>query len=250
MGWRDFFYFSKGERQALVVLLGLIIVAGIILMLTHPPSDEEGQEAPTNERSETVASYDSLSSSPSETFFGKEASANKSVRQKPSARNARLRETIPERVKRLTTTRRRYPKTEKLPAGSTIELNTADTTDLKKVPGIGPVFAKRIVKFRNLLGGYAEVLQLSEVYGIDEEKYTALASWFTVDPKHIRKLYVNRLPEDSLRRHPYINYRQARTIVRLRKQKGALTGWENLQLLDEFTDADRQRLRPYLSFEQ
>lgn len=54
---------------------------------------------------------------------------------------------------------------------------------------------------------------------------------------------------NDLQKHPYINYRQARIIGQLRKQKGKLTGWENFQLLEEFTDADRERLTPYLSFE-
>ena len=61
---------------------------------------------------------------------------------------------------------------------------------------------------------------------------------------------MNRLPEDSLRRHPYIDYRQAKLMVRLRRQQGGLTGWHDLMLLEEFTDADRHRLEPYLSFEK
>ncbi|MDR0796750.1 MAG: helix-hairpin-helix domain-containing protein, partial [Tannerella sp.] len=72
--------------------------------------------------------------------------------------------------------------------------------------------------------------------------------WFTVDASLIQKLEVNSLPQDSLR-HPYINYRQARAIVQLRTQKKQLTGWENLTLLDEFSDQDKSRILPYLSFE-
>jgi hypothetical protein len=90
---------------------------------------------------------------------------------------------------------------------------------------------------------------LSEVYGIDEEKYNALMPWFSADPSLISRLKVNDLPQDSLRRHPYINYGQAKVITQIRKQKGKLTGWENLLLLNEFTDGDRIRLQHYLSFE-
>ncbi len=53
-----------------------------------------------------------------------------------------------------------------------------------------------------------------------------------------------------LRRHPYIDYRQAKLIVRLRRQPNGLTGWHDLTLVEEFTDADRQRLKPYLSFDK
>ena len=117
------------------------------------------------------------------------------------------------------------------------------------MPGIGPYYARRIAKFRALLGGFARVEQLSEVYGVDEEKYTELAPWFTVNPRLIRRLAVNRLSEDSLRRHPYINYYQAKVIVRLRRKNGPISGWSELSLLEEFSDADRARLEPYLSFE-
>jgi hypothetical protein len=87
------------------------------------------------------------------------------------------------------------------------------------------------------------------VYGIDEEKYAELSPWFTVDASFIQQLPVNSLPADSLRKHPYIDYRQAKALDRLRRQKKRLSGWEDLQLLDEFGGDVRQRLLPYLNFE-
>jgi len=140
------------------------------------------------------------------------------------------------------------PRTEKYTAGTLVELNTADTMILKKVPGIGSTFARRIVKYRELLGGFYDVSQLAEVYGIDEERYQTLAPWFIADTLHIRRLEVNTSSADDLRKHPYIDYRQAKAIEQLRKQKSRLSGWENLQLIEEFTDTDKRRLTPYLSF--
>ena len=246
MGWRDFFYFSRGERRGLIVLLCLIALAGIIMLLKSPSSD---QEQPTHGDTTSVRRIP-----PGNTPDGQPDDQTAQSQRQPVSRArpavSRTHETTGERIKRLTDPRPRYPRTQKLPQGSTLELNTADTTDLRKIPGIGSTFSKRIVKYRNLLGGYADVSQLAEVYGIDEEKYTALAPWFTVDPTRIRRLNVNRLPEDSLRRHPYIDYRQAKLMVRLRRQQGGLTGWHDLMLLEEFTDADRHRLEPYLSFEK
>ncbi|MDR0394542.1 MAG: helix-hairpin-helix domain-containing protein [Tannerella sp.] len=164
--------------------------------------------------------------------------------------SAHRHESVSERVKRLTSSSRpSYPRTEKFKEGTVVELNTADTAILKKVPGIGSAFARRIINYRNILGGYYSVMQLSEVYGIDEEKYNALASWFSVDPSLVSRLDVNNLSQDSLRRHPYINYGQAKIIVQLRRQKGKLAGWENLLLLNEFTESDKIRLQHYLSFE-
>ena len=141
-----------------------------------------------------------------------------------------------------------YTRTEKYAPGTLVELNTADTTILKKVPGIGSTFARRIIKYRELLGGFYDVSQLAEVYGIDEERYQALVPWFIADTLHIRRLEVNALSAATLRKHPYLDYRQAKAIEQLRKQKSRLSGWENLQLIEEFTDMDKKRLTPYLSF--
>ena len=145
--------------------------------------------------------------------------------------------------------RPRYPRVEKYPAGTVVELNSADTTILKRVPGIGSAFARRIVNFRAALGGFHSVEQLSEVYGIDAQRYRALRPWFAVDTAAIRPLAVNRLTARQLARHPYVSYPQARVIERLARRRGGLRSWEELSLLEEFTPADRHRLRPYLSFE-
>jgi competence ComEA-like helix-hairpin-helix protein len=163
-------------------------------------------------------------------------------------------ESMAERTERIITTSRNasrpsYPRSEKYEEGTVVELNTADTTILKKVPGIGSAYASRIIKFRDLLGGFYSVNQLAEVYGVDEERFNALKDWFTVDDLHIQKLNVHQLTIDELNKHPYIDYKQAKAITQLRKQKGKLTGWENFDLLNEFQEVDKIRLKPYLSFE-
>ncbi|MDR0845768.1 MAG: helix-hairpin-helix domain-containing protein [Tannerella sp.] len=244
MAWRDFFYFSREERRAFIVLLSLIVIAGILLILKDFRSPPESAEVMPTDSTVVVPQTSAQVPSPSspEATPPKATSTTARKTEKPS-------ETVSERVKRLTSSRPSYPKTEKFDAGVVVELNTADTTILKKVPGIGSSFAGRIIKYRELLGGYYDVTQLSEVYGIDEEKYNSLAPWFTADASLIRKLPVNVLPQDSLRRHPYLDYRQARAIEQLRRQKKGLSGWENLQLLNEFTENDQKRLLPYLSFE-
>jgi competence ComEA-like helix-hairpin-helix protein len=242
--WRDFFYFSKGERRALILLLSLIICAGVILILTQsPPQPEETEPPATAAQTDVPDTSAQTPSSPQP----KAPPARKRT-YTPSRTTAKSKETISERVKRQTSLNR-PPRAEKYTAGTTVELNTADTTELKKIPGIGSAYANRIVKYRNLLGGYYSITQLREVYGVDEEKYEALYPWFTADNSFVQQLSVNTLPEDSLRRHPYISYQQARAINQLRRQKKYLSGWENLQLLTEFTEDDWQRLSPYLSFE-
>ena len=278
MSWRDFLYFSKGERSGLIVLLCLITIAGILIILSNrqPSENDSSLQQSTGEvREQSLKASEQQSSTENSLeakgLNDKSGAANVSKKNVPAASqknneatpeavipssaetkndSENKKESVSERVQRLTSySRPSYSRVEKFSEGTVVELNTADTTTLKKVPGIGSAFAKRIVGYRNLLGGYYSVTQLSEVYGVDEEKYNALAPWFTADPSNISTLNINTLPQDSLRRHPYINYNQAKIITQLRKQKGKLTGWENLQLLDEFAEEDKIRLQHYLSFE-
>lgn len=241
MNWHNLLYFSKGERRALTVLLCLITASWIILLLTDdkpmPVAPEANAYRVANRLASDSGRITTLSPTPT-----KKATTPKG---KASTFTHNTRYPIGKKKSGYTP----YPRTEKYPPGTLVELNAADTTTLKKVPGIGSAFARRIVKYRELLGGFYTVDQLSEVYGIDEERYAALEPWFTVDTSQVRRLAVNRIPADSLNRHPYISYRQARTIGQLRKQKSRLSGWENLQLIEEFTALDRERLAPYLSFE-
>ena len=138
---------------------------------------------------------------------------------------------------------------EKFPKGTVVELNSADSTTLRRVPGIGPVFASRIVRFRSLLGGFYTVSQLREVYGIDEERYRSLAPWFRVDTAGIVPLRVNQLSYKQLASHPYLSKAQVRSLCSLRALKRQLSGWGDLSLLEEFAAPQHRRLRHYLSFE-
>lgn len=133
----------------------------------------------------------------------------------------------------------------KLKPGETIDLSTADTTLLQRVPGIGSYYARRIVDYRNRLGGYVNTGQLQE---IDHFPTDALP-YFTVEASTTQRMRINRLPLDELRRHPYINYYQARSIVDYRRQKGRITDLSELSLLPGFSDEVIGRLRPYVSYE-
>jgi len=254
MSWRDLFYFSKGDRNALIILLILIAAGGVIMMLKQSPSTSSDALPTTTSTARpggsAVASNQPETSSTTQPSASVSSSATNSTgSSSASTRPTARRETTAERIARITNTRPSYTRAEKFAAGTTVELNSADTATLKKVPGIGSSFADRIVKFRELLGGFYSVQQLAEVYGIDEERYHSIAPWFTVDASLIHKLSVNTTSQDSLNRHPYISYRQARAIVQLRTQKKHLSGWDNLSLMEEFTDQDKQRILPYLSFE-
>lgn len=132
----------------------------------------------------------------------------------------------------------------KLQPGQYVMLDDADTTALKKVPGIGRYYASEIVRYRNSLGGYVSVSQLSEIEDFPE---TALP-YFKVSGHSVRKLNLNRLTLNQLKRHPYINFYQARHIIDYRRLKGPLRSLDDLKLLKDFTPRDIERLRPYVEF--
>ena len=237
MNWRNFFYFSQGERIALTVLLSLISIAFIILMIT------DNLSLKANEKHETDnASILAFSSSNEQ----RKDSTKKVVRPKNDALYRALYRRHQASVSSLSNN---WTHSEKFAQGTIVEINSADTATLKKIPGIGSFFARGIVNYRNKLGGFYSVEQLAEVFGIDEDKFVAIAPWFRVDTSLVQKLEINHLSADSLGKHPYLTFRQARTIEKLRKQKTRLSGWENLVLLDEFTEADQERLSHYLSFD-
>lgn len=128
---------------------------------------------------------------------------------------------------------------------SPLDLNSADSSDLVRLPGIGGYYATRIIKYREQLGGYVSTAQLFEIEGLPD----SLAAWFFVaDSVQTVRLDVNSLTLSQLRRHPYMNFYQARAIVDFRKDRGRLKGPEQLALLEEFTEQDLVRLQPYLEF--
>ena len=136
------------------------------------------------------------------------------------------------------------PRITKYQEGTVLDLNSADTLQLRKVPGIGTGLSKMIVAYRNRLGGYSSVSQLQEVASID----TSINRWFKVDSCIFRPLRVNRANLDQLRNHPYMNFYKAKAILEYRRKRGKIKGLSQLSMFQEFSEKDLQRLEPYLDF--
>ena len=137
----------------------------------------------------------------------------------------------------------RYPL--KLRPGERVDLATADTTLLKKVPGIGSGWARRIVSYRNRLGGFFAVGQLRELDDFPAESLP----FFTIHAEQTVKLNLNQLSLNQLRKHPYINYFQAKAICDYRRLKGPLRSLDQLRLLKkDFPPEAIERLRHYVTF--
>ena len=133
----------------------------------------------------------------------------------------------------------------KLSPGQTIDINRADTTQLKKIPGIASKRAARIVAYRRSLGGFVSVEQAMEAIEMPDSvlKYMALS------PVEVTRINVNKLSVQQLMKHPYLNFYQAKAINEHRRNKGDLHSFDELSHLEGFRPTDLDRLRPYISFE-
>lgn len=128
------------------------------------------------------------------------------------------------------------------------DLNSTDSLHLLEIPGIGPVFASRIISYRKLLGGYYAVSQLREIYGMREENFMAVSSYFTADPSSLKTFNINFSTIQELGHHPYIGFRTSRKIFQLRDKVGKFSSPDDLTPV---VSADSlKRLIPYLKFNQ
>lgn len=137
------------------------------------------------------------------------------------------------------------PYVPKYKEGTIVDLNKADTSILKRIPGIGSTLARMIVVYRQRLGGFYDVSQLQEVPHVGVE----LNKWFVVTPAGLHKIQVNSASLDKLRSHPYMDFYKAKAIMEYRRKRGKIKGLSQLSMFEEFTEKDLKRLSPYLTFE-
>ena len=130
-----------------------------------------------------------------------------------------------------------------------IELNQADSIDLLPLPGIGPVFASRIIRYRDLLGGFVSHDQLNEVYGLPEETIEMLCQRTEIDTSTIRKIDLDSVSFRELLRHPYFQFELVAEIISFREYMGSVGSLESLKVNDLVPDSILARITPYLQWE-
>ncbi|EKD32072.1 MAG: hypothetical protein ACD_77C00179G0003 [uncultured bacterium] len=98
-----------------------------------------------------------------------------------------------------------------------LDLNSADSIELVSLPGIGPYFARKIIDYRERLGGFAQSEQLMEIYGIDKERFSIFCDRVWADRSKVSKIKLSEASAEDLSRNPYIGAYIARSIVKYRE---------------------------------
>ena len=130
-----------------------------------------------------------------------------------------------------------------------IDLNSSDTAELATLPGIGKVLSLRIIKYRNLLGGFACVNQLKEVYGLPVETYDMIKGRVLADSSVIVRIKINSAGFKELMRLPYFKSFEITSILKYRELKGRFESINDLTSNKLIAPEKAARVRPYLSFE-
>ena len=128
-----------------------------------------------------------------------------------------------------------------------IELNSADTNGLKKLKGVGSWFAKKIIAYRNRLGGFYKKEQLLEIKGIDSSKYASFADFISINKFLIKTININTATFEELKSHPYLNYNIANSLINIRKVHGKFNTVADIKKSTLITDKIYEKIFPYLT---
>jgi len=138
---------------------------------------------------------------------------------------------------------------EKPRDGLVLDLNSADTFELQQLRGIGPAFARRIVKYRERLGGYIEKSQVIEVFGMDTARYNAIKEQLRVDPDSVRKINLNTVTFKELLFHPYFPFGITKNIMLYKKEHKYFHNVDELLNVTNINDSIFRKMKPYVRIE-
>ncbi len=143
----------------------------------------------------------------------------------------------------------RKPEVKEIKKKILVELNSADSVTLLTLYGIGPSFAKRIIKYRNLLGGFYSKQQLLEVYGFDQGRLDKIDAFCEVSSAGIKKININIIKTEELKKHPYLDYYTAKAIVDQRIVLRKFTSVQQIKEIPLIHDELFVKIRNYLVLE-
>lgn len=236
--WKDWFFYSRGQRRAIIFLL-LVLILLICILASENIGNNRNKIAiePLKIADSLYVRIDNDKRNRDNYRIYKEPVYKKNKNQSSDFSYEHKKEEKKDIKK--------YPKQEKFNAGIIIDVNTADTSILKKIPGIGSVISRNIVNYRNRLGGFYNTAQLLEVQYVD----STLLKWFEVKSDIFRKIRINKAGIDELRSHPYMDFYKAKAIIDFRRKRGSIDGMSQISMFEEFSEEDIDKLSHYFSFE-
>lgn len=138
-----------------------------------------------------------------------------------------------------------YEKPERSYTG--IDVNTADTSALIALPGIGSKLAQRIINFRDKLGGFYKTEQVAETFGLPDSTFNKIKSRLVLNNTAVKQFNINTATVDEMKAHPYIRYNIANAIVQYRIQHGNFLSVADIKKIMMITDEVYNKVSPYLS---
>jgi competence ComEA-like helix-hairpin-helix protein len=130
-----------------------------------------------------------------------------------------------------------------------VDINSADTTALITLPGIGSKLSARIINFRDKLGGFYSIDQVGETFGLPDSTFQKIRQYLKLETTVLRKMNINTATIDELKAHPYIKYSLANPIIAYRNQHGPFAKLEDLKNIMVVTDDIYSKIVPYLSIQ-
>ncbi len=131
-------------------------------------------------------------------------------------------------------------------AVSVVDINGGDSTAFVDLPGIGPGFARRIIAFRNKLGGFVSVDQIAETYGLPDSTFQKIKPMLKLENLPVKQFNINTATADELKQHPYIRYALANAIVQYRSQHGNFSSVNDIKKIMMITGEIYSKISPYL----
>jgi DNA uptake protein ComE-like DNA-binding protein len=228
---KDYFYFTRNEKRGILVIsiciVASIFIPGLYSLIEGPARDREIEDL-------IVSGICCLPDS------FRTDSGNQKTRNFNDYHSYKKGLPAPLQFQKKGISGMNYP---------VIDLNKADSLDLLSLPGIGPYFAKSILRYRKRLGGYVSINQLLEIYGMDKNKLDRLRPNLKVDTVGIVRLSINTADFKTIMKHPYSNYQIAKAIITFRQQYGAITQYDELIRSGVMPDSVFRKILPYLSLQ-
>lgn len=236
--WLQFtntFSFSKQDKRGLLVLLSLIFTTLIFriyypfwLVAQNNPKDSDISFADSFKIQDSLAGEKTLTAAAWKYEKTSTSSSSQNNEKMPSP------------------SPRKYTPPAYVDKKISIRINEADTMDLQELRGIGAAYARRIYAYRERLGGFVKKEQLMEVWGIDSTLYLKIAPYIQMQPLKIKKHNINQVDVQSLKKHPYLDYYQAKEIVKYREKYGAFSSVEDIKAVHLMDRETYVRVKDYL----